>query len=412
MRIVILEQDGTGGMIHFAYMLARAMAESGVKVTLVTASDYELRDLPHDFDVMLEFVLWPRMESREPDTSAGALSWVGRFHRRVIRRGWRALRLSVEMWRVAGAVGRLRPDVVQVRPFPLAGHGMILKRLKKSGATIVEICHEFEPRDTMHPIAARLEKRLSGADSHMIDARLFLGGRIRSRYASLHPGFPESRMFVIPHGDGELFQLLADSGSDLGRQYGIAPDDKVVLFFGNLRPSKGLEDLLEGFARARRPPGSKLLVAGYPGLDVEPSSLLELATKLSIDDSVVFDMSYIPNQDVGPLIQLCRFLVLPYRNATQSGPLHIALTFGKPVLATNTGGIGDVIEDRTTGLLVEPGDIDAIANGIERLLWDDEMVSAMTAAIQDRMVAYRWSAVAAGVLGAVDSVRPKTSDQT
>ena len=405
MRIVILEPDATGGMVHFAYMLARSLSSLGARVTLVTAQDYELGGLPHEFEVRTEFALWPRVESRRIDPGQKVDSWLGRLHRKVIRRSWRAMRLTFQMWRVVGLVADERPEVVLVRPFPLPGRRLILARLKRTGATLIEVSHEFEPREVADPFVARLERMLAGTGSRLIDLRLFLGASVRDRYALLHPRLPRSRMLVIPHGDGEMFELLAAVDADLAERFGIGDDDRVVLFFGNLRPSKGVDDLLEAFARAKRPADTKLLVVGYPSPDVDVGSLFEQARSLGISDSVRFEVGYLPNELVGPLYQLARFVALPYRSATQSGPLHVAMSFEKPVLATRTGGIVDVIEDGDTGLLVEPGDIAALSAAMERMLWDDHLIEGMRAAIRRDRERYRWSRVAARVLEAAEKIR-------
>ncbi len=398
--MVIIEPDGTGGMIHFAQMLSAAVAELGVDVTLVTATDYELAHIPRQFTVSPKFALWTRMPAVASSSTNG---FPAGLYRRLFRRTWRAWRLFTEMWRITGEVGRSSPDWVVVRPFPVPAHNWLLKRLKKGGSTLMEICHEFESRDTSHKAVALIEQAMNGAGSTAVDARLFLSDKIRERYARLYPHFPPSRMFVIPHGDGELFRLVAANESDVYHRYSIDPGDIVILFFGNLRPSKGVEDLLEAFASASRPDSAKLVVAGYPGRDVDRGSLATLAESLEITDRVIFALAYVPLADVGPMMSRARFLVLPYRSATQSGPLHIAMTFNCPVIATRTGGMEDVVQDGVTGLLVEPGDVNGLARGIERLLWDDELVAAMGHAIGERAVAHRWSVLADAVARAAGS---------
>jgi glycosyltransferase involved in cell wall biosynthesis len=409
MRIAIIEPDATGGMAHFAYMLARALSGLGAQVRLITATNYELSGLPHDFEVKTEFALWPRVDPRRIDPEQQVDSWLGRAHRKVVRRAWRAVRLTVEMWRVVGAVAAGRPDIVLIRPFPLPGRNLMMARLKANGATLIEITHEFEQREAVHPLVARLERALSGTGSTLIDLRLFLGRSVRDRYAALHPRFPPSRMLVIPHGDGEMFELLANRDTDLNRRFGIGDNDRVVLFFGNLRPSKGVEDLLEAFARANRPHSAKLLVVGYPSPDVDVGSLFELTRRLGISESVRFDLGYLPNELVGPVYELARFVALPYRSATQSGPLHVAITFGKPVLATRTGSIVDVVEDGVTGLLVKPGDIAAISAALERMLSDDQLIERMGAATNQARARFQWSEVATRVLESAGTVRSAKS---
>lgn len=402
-RVVIIEPDATGGMIHFAHMLGRGLSEIGARVTLITADDYELSGLTHDFEVRTDFTLWSRMDSGR--TGDRVDTWPARLYRKVIRRAWRALRLTSEMWRVVGLVASGRPDIVLVRPFPLPGRALMMARLKRGGSTLIEVSHEFEPRDAVDPLAARLERMLAGTGSRSIDLRLFLGESVRDRYAVLHPHVPRSGLLVIPHGDGEMFELLADPDADLGERFGLDGDDRVALFFGNLRPSKGVSDLLEAFASAERPPGAKLLVVGYPSPDVDSGALVEKARSLGVADAVRFDFGYLPNELVAPTYRLARFVTLPYRNATQSGPLHVAMTFAKPVLATRTGGIVDVVDDEVNGLLVEPGDIPALSAALERMLSDDDLIARLSVAMTKDRARFRWSEVAARVMESAETVR-------
>lgn len=399
MRIAVLEPDGSGGMLHFSHMLSEGLARNGHDVTLFTATDYELADLPRGFDVRPELALWPRAERRERQSNMRVQAATD-----LRRRSGRALRLSREMWRVAGAISDLSPDIVVVRPFPMPGHGAVLGRLKRSGATIVEVTHEFESRETSRRSIARLETGMSGVGSPLVDARLFMGEEIKQQYARLYPTYPRDRLFVIPHGDGELFRALADHDADLSSQYAIAPDAPVALLFGNLRPSKGIEDLLRAFAFADTPAGSRLLIAGHPSKDLNTEVLHDLAKTLGISSDVLFHLNYVPNEHVGPLFERARFLVLPYVTATQSGPLHVAMTFATPVIANRTGGIGDVVRHGETGLLVEPGDVAAFGEGLERLFSDDEMVSRMKQATARRAREHTWEVVAGALIDAAARV--------
>jgi len=77
---------------------------------------------------------------------------------------------------------------------------------------------------------------------------------------------------------------------------------------------------------------------------------------------------YIPSREVGVIFEKASVVVLPYREASQSGVIPIAYAFGKPVVATRVGSIPEVVKDGKTGILVPPEDPDALAEAIIFLL--------------------------------------------
>ena len=140
----------------------------------------------------------------------------------------------------------------------------------------------------------------------------------------------------------------------------------VLLFFGFVRPYKGLGDLLAALpvVLARRP--VTLLVVGEFW---EPRAEYERQVRaLGIGGAVRFVDAYVPNEEVPTYFAAADLVVLPYRSATGSAVAQLALGCGKPVLATRAGSLVDVIDDGQTGFLVPPGDPPALAQAILRFL--------------------------------------------
>ena len=144
--------------------------------------------------------------------------------------------------------------------------------------------------------------------------------------------------------------------------------NKVLLFFGYIRPYKGLKYLIEAMPaiKAAHPDVSLLVVGEFWSKD--KPEYVGLVNDLGLQDDVVFVDHYVPNEEVGKYFAVCNALVAPYVSASQSGVIQMAYAFDKPVVATRVGGLSEVVQEGVTGLLVTPKSSEAIAVGSLRAL--------------------------------------------
>jgi glycosyltransferase involved in cell wall biosynthesis len=153
----------------------------------------------------------------------------------------------------------------------------------------------------------------------------------------------------------------------------------ILLFFGIVREYKGLECLLEAFARAKGElPDLQLLVAGEFWED--KTKYLACIECLKISDDVRLEDRYIPDNEVSLFFSAADVLVAPYQHVTGSGVVQMARGFQLPVITTNLSGLVEVIEDGKTGFLVPVGDVQALSDAIVRYFqesWQTSMSSAM-----------------------------------
>lgn len=163
----------------------------------------------------------------------------------------------------------------------------------------------------------------------------------------------------------------------------------IVLFFGLLRPYKGIEVLLETF---RSVPGAELWIAGNPRMDVEP--LREAARQSA--SPVRFAARFISDAEIPALLERADLLVLPYLDVEQSGVLYTALAFGKPMILSSVGGFPEVAERTGAAALVPPGDPVALARELNRLVGDAEARGGLAEAARAAAGGeYSWDTVAA-----------------
>ena len=138
---------------------------------------------------------------------------------------------------------------------------------------------------------------------------------------------------------------------------------KEILFFGRIEPYKGVGVLLE----AARPlleefPDWSLVIAG--GGDISPYR--ELLDHPRIETANRF----LEDREVAEFMQRAAIVALPYLSASQSGVIPTAYAFGKAVVATNVGGIPDMVRDGETGLLIPPNDPGSLQDALRRLITD------------------------------------------
>jgi glycosyltransferase involved in cell wall biosynthesis len=172
---------------------------------------------------------------------------------------------------------------------------------------------------------------------------------------------------VIPHGPLNLFK----SGSQNFRQArGISEDEKIILFFGNIRPYKGLDILLRAVSsiKAKSPLSLRLVIAGSLW---EPWDRYDhLIRKLGLENDVIQMLGYVPADQVGSFFSAADLVVLPYRHFdSQSGVGAVAIAFNVPMIVTDTGGMPDLVAD--PACVVPCGDPDTLAEKMLVVLSDD-----------------------------------------
>jgi glycosyltransferase involved in cell wall biosynthesis len=398
MKILVVETFGTGGLIHFTYQLCHALAEEGCEVELITSDDYELAGFPHNFEVQGFMHLWPSQDTASMRLAPRSLpSRVWNKLRWTARRSIRAMKLAREWNRMTRLVLKIRPDIVQFSTIHFPFQAYFLSRLNRSGIILTQICHEYEQRDTKGGWIGSLNAKLSIKVYDSFSAIFFLAEQTRKEFLQYFD-IPEGCTFTIPHGNQNMF-VTSDVKADNARlRYGLQEDDKVILFFGVIRPSKGLPDLIEAFAMLDRDIDAKLLVVGYPTKHANMDEVQHLIKLHDLSDTVLLDPRYIEMEEVGPLLKAASVVVFPYRNATQSGVLHLAYSFGKPVIATSVGGLAEDVKDGETGYLVPPRSPAELAAAIERIFKDPVRLQDMgSQALELSKSQHSWK-TAAGII--------------
>ncbi|AEV96486.1 glycosyl transferase family 1 [Niastella koreensis] len=145
----------------------------------------------------------------------------------------------------------------------------------------------------------------------------------------------------------------------------VKPEEEVqkkhILFFGRLSPYKGIDDLLNAMpAVFKEFPNEQLVIAGKAvhGFDIDEEIINKYRDNITVLDK------HVPNEELAVLIQEAKFIICPYKDATQSGVLMTAFGLNTPVIATSVGSFPEFIREDMNGLLVPPSDPQKLAEGI------------------------------------------------
>lgn len=196
-------------------------------------------------------------------------------------------------------------------------------------------------------------------------------------------GIAEERIFVVPNVKGVERFVVAD-GSRIRSRYAGTTFEKIVLFVGRLESQKDVATLLRAIPQVVQRHPKTLFVIGGSGSQ-EPQ-LKSLCLELDVGRNVLFP-GFIPPDETPEYFRACDIFVLPSIWEDRAGVLVEALAAGKPVVATNTQGTAEVIQDGEAGFIVEPRSSSQIAERLMRLLGDEALAASMGAAGQRRILA-------------------------
>lgn len=183
----------------------------------------------------------------------------------------------------------------------------------------------------------------------------------RFGYEKIKNRYNFGECFCIPHGD---FNFISKAGSDKENV-----TSHIVLFFGRVLRYKGIETLIESIPQViNAVPGVLFIFAGCGEWKKYEKELEKIPHK-----NKELHKSYIQDSDVSQLFTRSNIVVLPYHEASQSGVIPFAAAYKRCVLATNVGGIPEVIHDNETGLLIEPKNCNTLTMALIRLLKDPHL---------------------------------------
>lgn len=184
---------------------------------------------------------------------------------------------------------------------------------------------------------------------------------------------PEKRITTIPFGINNAVPNTRLTSAEAKQRLGIRETERAILFFGRIKPYKGIEYLIDAFRHLlRRRQDYRLIIAGRADKgDSYWAALFNEVRAYAQKGSAIVIPEFIPDHETEVYFKAADVLVLPYKQIYQSGILFLGLSFGLPALAADVGSLKDEIVEGKNGFVFKPEDSVALANAIERYFASD-----------------------------------------
>ncbi len=178
-------------------------------------------------------------------------------------------------------------------------------------------------------------------------------------------GVPERSVTVIPFGINNSVPDTCLTRMQARERLGLQKGERTILFYGRVRPYKGLEYLVDAFSRLEEG-NYRLIIAGEVLKESEEyfKEIQQTIHRNGSANKIIQKIEFIPDSETEVYFKAADVSVLPYTDVFQSGVLFLAYSFGLPVIATDVGSLADDIVPGRTGLVCKPRDASDLARGL------------------------------------------------
>ena len=238
--------------------------------------------------------------------------------------------------------------------FMAPSFGTIARALRKSGARVIAITDNIVPHEKRFFDTVFTNYFLNSCDGFLSMSR-----EVQKQAQALQPN---KKVAYVAHPMYDMFGSAQDK-KVAKEKLGLEPDTHYLLFFGFIRKYKGLNLLLNSFAKVDRSGLKvKLIVAGEFYEASEP--YLSQIKELGLEEDLVMKTDFIPNEEVSTYFSASDMVVQTYLSATQSGVTQIAYYYNKPMLVTDVGGLAELVPAGKVGYVCQQ-DEQEIADAIQ-----------------------------------------------
>jgi D-inositol-3-phosphate glycosyltransferase len=336
----------------------------------------------------------PEMHSA-PKLTFRSFYWEPRKNTDVADKIWQVLRFYARIILYAARTKSKIFHILWNNKFQFFDRTLLMLYYKAVGKKLVFTAHNVNAgkRDSNDSLLNRLTLKIQ----YRLADHIFVHTEKMKRELLDDFGVRERAVTVIPFGINNSVPDTDITRAQARRQLGIGESERTILFFGGVRPYKGLQYLVDAFNQLG-PGNYRLIIAGEvkKGTEQYMSDIQEAVSRAGTGARIVQKLEYIPDEEAEVYFKASDVAVLPYTLVFQSGVLLLAYSFGLPVIATDVGSLSEDIVPGRTGLLCRPRDAADLARAI-REYFDSGLYEALDCRrqeIKDHAEArYSWDVV-------------------
>ena len=300
------------------------------------------------------------------------------------------------------ALRQWKPDIMHfhwLHPYLVgAGTSGTLKRslsllaqlnvLRARGTRIVWTAHNLKSHESANP---RLERALTKLFIRRCDAVIAHCEAAKTEVVKAF-GVAPDKVWVVPHGNYIGAYPDEVSREQARAEFGFEPGELVFGFVGQIRPYKGVLELLEAFEQLQQTTEQplRLLVAGQP---LDEAAGETIAARIGSNAAIRFDAGFVPDERLQFYLGASDVVVFPYRDILTSGAVLLAMSYGRACLAPRRGCISETLDEKG-GVLYDPETSEALVEAMKLAIARRGDLATMGAHNLERARKWSWRYVA------------------
>jgi len=339
-----------GGISPHVYYLTKSLAQQGVKVYVMTC---DFPDTPaHEVIDGVEVYRIDSYKNPAPDFA----SWVYLMN----------LNMQKETARLARKIGK-KIDLFHAHDWLVANAGIGLKHVFRKPLLVTMHSTEMGRRDGLHTDTEKMihetEAWLTYEAWRVVCCSEYMISHVRWAF-----GLPNDKLVMIPNGvDTKTYDDIGNDLSDFRSKFAL-PEEKIVLYVGRLVYEKGIHVLINAVPKVVSKVNAKFIIVGSGYMKEQ---LLNIVRSMGLEHKVLFQ-GFMDEKSLLKLQKCADVSVVPSLFEPFGIVALEAMAAKSPVVASDTGGMSEIIDHDVTGVKVYPNNPDSLAWGINKVLLDDK----------------------------------------